>query len=73
MKNSYVTNSGLEKLVQSPIAEKILELDLSRNYTSINNDTMQILSVSPHLKNLKALNLSDTDVDDKGLKILMES
>jgi uncharacterized protein (TIGR02996 family) len=61
----------LAKLVQSPVLRHIRELDLSGN--DLGNRGPNLLGRSKHLVRLDALNLSFTELGDKGLQALAES
>lgn len=73
MKNSFITSLALEMLAGHSNLEKVQEIDLSKNYSTINDNSLQILLKSKYSKNLAKINLSDTDITDATITNLSES
>lgn len=73
IRNSKITFKSIKEMCESPYAERIKELDLSKNFNTINNECLKQFANSKYLKNIETLNLSDTEIDDEGLIAFMNS
>lgn len=72
-KNSFLTNDGIRYLSNSANSNFIHEINLSDNYSSITDLTLQNLSKSNYLTNIKKLSLKDDDITDTGMIELLFS
>lgn len=73
MRNSKITIKPLIEMCNSVHAQKIKEIDLSKNFSTVNSECLKLFAQSKHLVNLESLNLSDTDVDDEGINAFVNS
>jgi len=73
MSNSQSSDNAVRVLARDPSAGSVRELDLSRNFFSISNSSLEALAYSQHLQSLQMLNLQDTNVDDVGMACLFKS
>ena len=69
--NSQVNADGMRAIVDSPLAERLEQLEL--NFHQFGDEPVRILAAAPRLKKLCTLDLSDNNITDAGAKALTEA
>lgn len=73
LRNTGITDKGLQILSLSPNSAKLVELDISENFPRVSDSSLAALSMSEFITRLKVLNCMGNRVSDRGLGYLMES
>lgn len=73
LRNTGITDKGIQILSVSQNSSKLVELDISENYPRVSDNSLLAMSVSDFMIKLKILNCMGNRVTDKGLQALIVS